>query len=106
MDLENFSSVYYSSPIGTISITGNNLFICEIRFINELVTKSEFSQNTNGILSKCMDELDQYFKGTLRNFTIPLKQTGTEFQKRIWNMLQEIPFGKQWSYLEARKKIR
>ncbi|MBC7555715.1 MAG: methylated-DNA--[protein]-cysteine S-methyltransferase, partial [Chryseobacterium sp.] len=43
-------------------------------------------------------ELELYFEGKLKEFTVPLSPVGTEFQKSVWQVLQKIPYGKTWSY--------
>jgi len=43
-------------------------------------------------------ELDAYFAGELRRFTVPLAPRGTDFQRRVWKALTEIPFGQTRSY--------
>ena len=43
-------------------------------------------------------ELDAYFEGTLRDFTVPLVLTGTEFQESVWRVLRVIPYGATRSY--------
>lgn len=43
-------------------------------------------------------ELDGYFAGQLRTFTVPLAPRGTDFQKRVWTALTKIPFGETRSY--------
>lgn len=52
----------------------------------------------NKILSQLEKELDQYFKQKLKNFTIPLVLTGTEFQKQVWQALRAIPLGEYRTY--------
>jgi len=52
-----------------------------------------------------MRQLNAYFAGELREFEIPLLMEGTEFQKRVWKMLQTIPYGATISYGELAKKI-
>ena len=50
----------------------------------------------------CMafSQLDEYFKGVRREFDIPLLFAGTGFQKKIWDKIQEIPYGGTVSYGE------
>jgi len=43
-------------------------------------------------------ELDEYFAGRRRNFDVPLAVSGTDFQKRVWDALLSIPYGKAVSY--------
>ena len=50
-------------------------------------------------------ELDQYFKGTLREFKTPLVWLGSPFQKQVWEELKKIPFGETRSYLQIALSI-
>ena len=43
--------------------------------------------------------------GRLRNFSVSIDAPGTEFQKRVWNVLLQIPYGETWSYLDQAKKL-
>src|SRR6266496_3143838 len=43
-------------------------------------------------------ELDEYFAGTLQDFTVPLSPRGSTFQKQVWQALSEIPYGETTSY--------
>ena len=51
------------------------------------------------------EELDEYFKGNSKVFDIPLKIEGTEFQRKVWNALLEIPYGETRTYLDIAKQI-
>jgi methylated-DNA-[protein]-cysteine S-methyltransferase len=57
------------------------------------------------VLKDCVDQLDNYFAGTLTSFTFPILQNGTEFQQNVWKELVRIPFGKTISYLELSKRL-
>ena len=50
------------------------------------------------VLMQTKRELDAYFLGKLRAFTVPLAPQGTEFQKRAWMALTKIPYGETRSY--------
>lgn len=50
------------------------------------------------IFAQTRRELDAYFLGTLRSFTMPLAPQGTDFQKRAWIALSKIPYGETRSY--------
>lgn len=43
-------------------------------------------------------QLDEYFAGKRKSFDLPLAPSGTEFQKKVWNALTQIPYGKTCSY--------
>lgn len=45
-------------------------------------------------------QLDAYFAGRLKAFSLPLAPAGTEFQKKVWKLLQEIPYGVTRTYGE------
>lgn len=47
---------------------------------------------------QCARELQEYFNGTRKEFTIPIGQPGTEFQQRVWDELVKIPYGRTISY--------
>ena len=59
----------------------------------------------NAVLEQTQAEMDAYFAGTLRRFTVPLAPAGTEFQQRVWKMLFEIPYGTTRSYGEQAATI-
>jgi len=56
-------------------------------------------------LPETMRQLGEYFIGERRKFDLPLRMIGTEFQRRVWRMLEEIPFGTTWSYGDLAKRI-
>ncbi|MFE9312961.1 methylated-DNA--[protein]-cysteine S-methyltransferase [Streptomyces sp. NPDC088353] len=42
--------------------------------------------------------MEAYFAGELTRFDIPFPPCGTDFQQRIWNALEEIPYGATATY--------
>lgn len=64
-----------------------------------------FEEKKTPLLTKVSNQLDEYFAGERTQFDIPLLTVGTDFQKRVWEALQEIPFGKTWSYLELAREM-
>lgn len=63
------------------------------------------TESVPAVLLQCLQELDEYFKGKLKEFSVSLTQDGTEFQKKVWHELLNIPFGKTVSYLHIAKKL-
>lgn len=51
------------------------------------------------------EQVTLYFEGKLKNFSLPLVVSGTEFQKKVWNELMKIPYGETISYEELAKRI-
>ncbi|WP_406863924.1 methylated-DNA--[protein]-cysteine S-methyltransferase [Streptomyces sp. HUAS MG47] len=52
-----------------------------------------------------MSQLDAYFAGDLKEFTLPLNLIGTEFQLRVWQLLTEIPYGETRTYGELAEAL-
>jgi methylated-DNA-[protein]-cysteine S-methyltransferase len=58
-----------------------------------------------GPLPETIRQLGEYFAGRRREFDLPWRLHGTEFQQRVWNALMEIPYGSTWSYGELAKRL-
>ena len=91
------------SPLGFIKITGDIKGVTSITFLN---SKTKKPTTIPSILQNCATQLDEYFCGIRKTFTVKLNPEGTHFQKNIWENLEEIPFGNTMSYLELSKKIK
>lgn len=58
------------------------------------------------IVEDALEQLAEYFSGTRQHFNLPLSpQTGTEFQRAVWNYLLEIPYGETRSYGDVARAI-
>jgi len=92
--------VFYNSELGLIEITGNETGILTIDFADRKDIKPhEILDNTlPSYLTECLNQLDEYFKGKRKVFELPLITTGTPFQKKVWERLIKIPYGKTFSY--------
>jgi methylated-DNA-[protein]-cysteine S-methyltransferase len=51
------------------------------------------------------DQLSAYFGGTLTHFDLPVKLTGSDFQRRVWRCLQGVPYGETISYGELARRV-
>jgi methylated-DNA-[protein]-cysteine S-methyltransferase len=99
--MEYIFKAYYNSPIGYIQILGNEHSIISLDFIGEINN----DEKRNDLLNTCITELDEYFKGKRRSFSLNLLLNGTDFQKKVWNALINIPYGKTVSYKDIAKAI-
>ena len=101
-------SAFYRSPLGLLKISATDTYIREISFIDNLEGPGG-EEETKGpipfILIQCIEQLIQYFQGQRRQFELPVHQEGTDFQRRVWNELSGIPFGKTISYLEQSRRL-
>ncbi|HUU78160.1 MAG TPA: methylated-DNA--[protein]-cysteine S-methyltransferase [candidate division Zixibacteria bacterium] len=94
---------YYQSPLGIIELISNKDYLISCNFIQK--AKKEVESVKSQILDITIKQLDEYFKGIRKNFQINLSISGTDFQKRVYNELQKIPFGEVISYTELAKRI-
>ncbi|REE80865.1 methylated-DNA-[protein]-cysteine S-methyltransferase [Lutibacter oceani] len=93
---------YYKTPIGTAKIVGDENGISSVSVLDDAI---ETSKNTPKCLQDCVKQLDEYFKGERTLFSLKLNPKGTEFQKKVWNELLQVPYGKTRTYLEQTKKL-
>ena len=88
-----------------------NLFIAEesgkIRNIsfNKDKIPDDFAQGETPLIKKALSQIDEYFSGKRKTFNLPLVLYGTDFQIKVWNALQKIPYGETRSYGEIAVKI-
>ncbi|MBR9727439.1 methylated-DNA--[protein]-cysteine S-methyltransferase [Shewanella intestini] len=60
----------------------------------------------NGYLHAGIEQLINYFNGTLKSFNLTLSPKGTVFQQQVWQALTEIPYGSSCSYSDIANKIQ
>jgi methylated-DNA-[protein]-cysteine S-methyltransferase len=87
---------FYDSKAGFLEIQSTESAITKLHFSSKTKIKSD--KNLPPILKKCRKQLEQYFDGKRRNFSLELQLEGTDFQKKVWEQLQNIPFGETASY--------
>ena len=57
------------------------------------------------LLQETAAQIQPYFSGSLKNFSVPIDFVGTDFQQRVWRILQTIPYGKTISYAEQATQL-
>ena len=60
---------------------------------------------TDSLLDEARRQLVAYFAGRLRAFDLSIAPNGTDFQRRVWSALREIPFGATMSYAELARRV-
>ena len=81
-----------------------------IKEIDERIESIQFGKKNNNYcnsktLLKVKNQIQKYLKGRLKNFDLNIFLEGTNFQKKIWNELKKIPYGKTKSYGQIAKKL-
>lgn len=76
------------------------VYITSVQEKTELLAKASDLQDSLSVLDKTEKELAEYFAGSRKSFNIPLLLVGTDFQKSVWQALQEIPYGEVVTYMD------
>ncbi len=104
----------YKSPIGLLEIATTEKGLCYINFVEDKKsnakqydeTKDNFlSEESIRVYNEVINQLDEYFNGERKEFDIDLVLDGTEFQSRVWNELNNIPYGEIRSYKDIAEAI-
>ena len=93
---------FIKTPLGVAKIEGD---INGISSVSILDSHENISTIIPEELQDCVYQLQEYFEGKRKNFSLILNPQGTDFQKKVWNSLLEIPFGKTTTYLEQSRKL-
>ncbi|WP_136468166.1 methylated-DNA--[protein]-cysteine S-methyltransferase [Flagellimonas onchidii] len=92
---------YLQTSIGLAKFEGDEKGLASIKVLD--------GNKPNGItpevLVEAVSQFQEYFEGKRQYFDLKLNPSGTDFQKNVWKLLQEIPYGKTVSYLELSKKL-
>ncbi|MBD7909916.1 methylated-DNA--[protein]-cysteine S-methyltransferase [Clostridium cibarium] len=96
---------YCDTKIGKIGIEENGEAITKVYLVNKDLQDDIGEKTETILLKKAVKELNEYFEGKRSSFDLPLEPGGTEFQKKVWEALIEIPCGETRSYGEIAKVI-
>ena len=83
---------FYHTDIGLIGIAEDGKAVTNLYFQGEQTPEDAVVTETE-ILKEAGRQLRAYLAGKLRNFTLPLAPSGTEFMQRVWKSLLTIPYG-------------
>ncbi len=78
---------------------------------DEKLTRLQFTQDAlseeslQGIAKEVKNQLDDYFSGKRNSFDLPLELKGTDFQKSVWEAVNQIPFGQTTTYMKLSQKL-
>lgn len=99
----------YESPLGIMIMEADDIGITGLwfegqkHFAEEMIKDAEYRELD--VFRQAKEWLDEYFKGNLIPMTLPLHFIGTEFQKEVWELLLQIPYGKSRTYGELTKEL-
>lgn len=92
---------YYDSPIGILEISTTKDALTSILYVDEKKENTYMPE----VLKETVKQLQEYFSGERKEFNIKFELNGTDFQKKVWNALTEIPYGNTVSYKDIATKV-
>ncbi|HHY13525.1 MAG TPA: methylated-DNA--[protein]-cysteine S-methyltransferase [Thermoanaerobacterales bacterium] len=106
--------IYKKPQLGDIYISSNINGLCRVKIGSSTEKEEKWLKDNFGKVKIHFDmgknhiyitQLDEYFNGSRTKFDLPMNLVGTEFQKSVWNVLKDIPYGKTLSYKEVAIKV-
>ncbi|MEP6664070.1 MAG: methylated-DNA--[protein]-cysteine S-methyltransferase [Verrucomicrobiota bacterium] len=105
------------TPLGPMLAAVNSNAICQLEFADRRGLEKSYAEmrrrfalpvlpGENAVMQQLRTELDEYFRGNRRAFSVEIALKGTKFQEHAWNELRKIPYGKTVSYQEVAKKLQ
>jgi len=94
------------TPIGTLTLESDGEALVRIRLPEErrAPDAAEERRADPAPFATAIAQLDAYFAGERHEFDLPLAPRGTAFQRRVWDLLEEIPWGETISYAELARR--
>ena len=87
---------FFHTEIGWLKILADNSAITELHFCDDTPNMAGCTENF--WVTECKKQLREYFSGERKQFELPLRPSGTAFQRRVWQLLQTIPCGQTTTY--------
>ena len=104
MAAEEFVHHCHSKAVGWLELRISAKGVRSISFIS--APQSPIKSTDHPLMRKLVSELDQYFAGNPTTFSVPLDpESGTSFQRQVWEQLALIPYGKTRSYADIARKV-
>jgi methylated-DNA-[protein]-cysteine S-methyltransferase len=106
----NRTHVVLGSPIGPLTLVADNGQLSALYMDSQRHRPGDAALGSPGDeraepFASAAAQLSAYFAGQRTAFELPLAPEGTEFQRRVWAALQQIPYGQTWSYGELARHI-
>ena len=105
-----------ATPLGSMIMGVHDGGLCLLEFAERRMLDTQFARlrqrmgrvflpGDHPLMRQVKSQLDAYFEGSLRQFSIPLLTPGTEFQEAVWDALRQIPYGAMRSYADVAAQI-
>jgi methylated-DNA-[protein]-cysteine S-methyltransferase len=94
----------YESPLGPLRVQAGPRGLCRLSFPGRGEPRDERDRDRAALASATM-QLDEYFAGARRAFELALDLPGTPFQRRVWQRLQEVRYGRTITYTQLAERV-
>jgi methylated-DNA-[protein]-cysteine S-methyltransferase len=88
---------YLASPVGRLALEADGDTLTGVRWAST-GERARDDSNRSPVLNEARRQLERYFACKLKAFDLPLGARGTDFQKSVWKMMREIPYGETATY--------
>ncbi|GMA08524.1 methylated-DNA--protein-cysteine methyltransferase [Tetragenococcus halophilus subsp. flandriensis] len=93
------------SPLGKLILTSDGKNLTALRFENRVELQKSWQEKDLAIFEETKTWLQQYFSGKNPQWLVPIKLEGTDYRKRVWKTLLEVPYGQTASYKDIAQKL-
>jgi methylated-DNA-[protein]-cysteine S-methyltransferase len=107
--MQRYARKVIDSPVGRLTLVASDHGLAAILWEKDNPRRVPLGEvvesDSHPVLLETARQLQEYFAGARREFTLPLDFRGTEFQRRVWSALLTIPFGQTRSYAQIAQQI-
>ena len=104
-----FFSLIVASPVGKLTLVAGEWGLTTVLWENDKAGRVQLGEvhedSRHPVLAETARQLEEYFAGKRKIFSLPLDFQGTGFQKKVWEVLLTIPFGETRSYAQIANQI-
>ena len=93
------------SPVGPLELVERDGALAGVYMTGQRTRPVDVGPRDDAVLPAAREQLGQYFAGERRDFDLPLAQDGTDFQRRVWAALREVPYGTTCSYRDLAEAV-
>lgn len=114
--MDKIKITYYKSKFGDLILGSYNEKLClcdwQFRKMRDSIDKrimsnlnAKYIQESSNIVNEAIKQIEEYSNYNRKVFDIPILLVGTDFQKKVWSVLMDIPFGKTSTYSKQAEKL-
>jgi methylated-DNA-[protein]-cysteine S-methyltransferase len=97
--MTNVFIIRLDSPIGRLELRGDESAVTGLSIARDgVLPHDDLPERSNEVLELARRQLDEYFAGDRTTFDVPVRLTGTPFQRAVWGELEQLGWGEAISY--------